>query len=78
MMTRLVIRRWRVNELIETLRRQLNKGETTFGDAIVTACQAQRNACVMVYNKHYGDSEHYDECCGLEIFTATITKEDYE
>ena len=61
-----------MNELIEKLRRQLNKGETTFGDAIQTACKAQRNACARIYNKHYGDSENYDECCGLEIFTADI------
>ena len=67
-----------MTELIEKLRRQLNKGETTFGDAIVTACKAQRNACLRVYNKHYGDSENYDECCGLEIFIAEIRKEDYE
>ena len=36
------------------------------------------NACTKIYNKHYGDSEHYDECCVLEIFTAEIRKEDYE
>ena len=67
-----------MNELIEQLRRQLNKGETTFGDAIQTACKAQRNACTRIYNKHYGNSEHYDECCGLEIFTAEIERCDYE
>ena len=49
-----------------------------FKQAIQTACKAQRNACAKVYNKHYGDSEHYDECCGLEIFTAEIERCDYE
>ena len=49
-----------------------------FAQAIQKACKAQRNACARIYNKHYGDSEHYDECCGLEIFTAEIRKEDYE
>ena len=49
-----------------------------FAQAIQTACKVQRNACLRIYNKHYGDSEHYDECCGLEIFTAEIRKEDYE
>ena len=67
-----------MNELIEQLRRQLNKGETTFGDAIQTACKAQRNACARIYNKHYRDSEHYDECCGLEIENAEIERQDYE
>ena len=52
--------------------------EEKFKDAIQTACKAQRNACARIYNKHYGDSENYDECCGLEIFTAEIRKEDYE
>ena len=67
-----------MNELIEQLRRQLNKGETTFGDAIQNACKAQRNACTRIYNKHYGNSEYYDECCGLEIFTAEIERCNYE
>ena len=49
-----------------------------FEQAIQTACKAQRNACTRIYNKHYGNSEHYDECCGLEIFTAEIEREDYE
>ena len=41
-------------------------------------CKAQRNACTRIYNKHYGNSEHYDECCGLEIFTAEIERCNYE
>ena len=49
-----------------------------FAHAVQIACKAQRNACARISNKHYGDSEHYDECCGLEIFTAEIRKEDYE
>ena len=49
-----------------------------FKQAIQTACKAQRNACARIYNKHYGNSEHYDECCGLEIFTAEIERCDYE
>ena len=72
MMTRLVIRRWRVNELIETLRRQLNKGETTFGDAIVTACQAQRNACLRAYGDNLFDDTY------TAIANAEIERCDYE
>ena len=77
-----------MNELIEELIKkhgssmgeQIGKifNEENFKQAIQTACKAQREACVRIYNKHYGDSEHYDECCGLEIFTAEIRKEDYE
>ena len=65
-----------MNELIEQLRRQLNKGETTFGDAIQTACKAQRNACwreyidMVVFHKP-GESEDY-------IKNAEIRKEDYD
>ena len=64
-----------MNELIEQLRRQLNKGETTFGDAIQTACKVQRNACVQAYK---------DECISPDkwrinaILNAEIRKEDYE
>ena len=62
-----------MNELIETLRRQLNKGETTFGDAIVTACKAQRNACAREYY------EEYQVKYPIELIkNAEIRKEDYE
>lgn len=62
-----------MNELIETLRRQLNKGETTFGDAIVTACKAQRNACVRIYESNW-ERQYMTEL----IKNAEIRKEDYE
>ena len=62
-----------MNELIETLRRQLNKGETTFGDAIVTACKAQRNACARAYVSANFD---FDAC--EDILNAKIEREDYE
>ena len=76
-----------MNKLIEKL---IDKFETEchlsfdcierekFKQAIQTACKAQRNACTRIYNKHYGNSEHYDECCGLEIFTAEIERCNYE
>ena len=76
-----------MNKLIEQL---IDKFETEchlsfdcierekFEQAIQTACKAQRNACTRIYNKHYGNSEYYDECCGLEIFTAEIERCDYE
>ena len=73
-----------MNEIIVELLNKYSKDGTIninvfeFSDAIQAACKAQREACVRIYNKHYGDSEHYDECCGLEIFTAEIRKEDYE
>ena len=51
---------------------------TDFKQAIQTACKAQRHACTRIYHKHYGNSEHYDECCELEIFTAEIERCDYE
>ena len=62
-----------MNELIETLRRQLNKGETTFGDAIVTACKAQRNACVRVCYK----AESFGELI-TGTKKAEIERQDYE
>ena len=76
-----------MNEIIEELWKHymcnpLVEGGYTkkdgFKQAIQTACKAQRNACTRIYNKHYGNSEHYDECCGLEIFTAEIERCDYE
>ena len=76
-----------MNELIEELFGQYarlfmnDKAEMLFTDfkqAIQTACKAQRHACTRIYHKHYGNSEHYDECCELEIFTAEIERCDYE
>ena len=65
-----------MNELIEQLRRQLNKGETTFGDAIQTACQAQRNACARVYERDYIDKGGYN--IHDYIADAQIERQDYE
>ena len=62
-----------MNELIEQLRRQLNKGETTFGDAIQTACKAQRNACVRIYESNW-ERQYMTKL----IKNAEIRKEDYE
>ena len=62
-----------MNELIEKLRRQLNKGEITFGDAIQTACKAQRNACVREWT-----NTHFDYEIGCNILNAEIKREDYE
>ena len=62
-----------MNELIEELRQQLNRGETTFGDAIQTACKAQRNACLREWT-----NTHFDYEIGCNILTAEIRKEDYE
>ena len=62
-----------MNELIEQLRRQLNKGETTFGDAIQTACKAQRNACAREWI-----NTHFDYEIGYNILTAEIERCDYE
>ena len=62
-----------MNELIEQLRRQLNKGETTFGDAIQTACKAQRNACWRIYESNW-ERQYMTEL----IKNAEIRKEDYE
>ncbi len=73
-----------MDELIEELwNRELEYNSVPmdfieFKQAIQTACKAQRNACTRIYNKHYGNSEHYDECCELEIFTAEIERCDYE
>ena len=71
-----------MNELIEELWEKYSDDydirKTEFAEAIQTACEAQRNACTRIYNKHYGNSEHYDECCELEIFTAEIERCDYE
>ena len=73
-----------MNELIEGLwNRELEYNLTPmdfteFKQAIQTACKAQRHACTRIYHKHYGNSEHYDECCELEIFTAEIERCDYE
>ena len=61
-----------MNELIEQLRRQLNKGETTFGDAIQTACKAQRNACKRVYADNLFDDTY------TAIANAKIERCDYE
>ena len=63
----------KMNELIEQLRRQLNKGETTFGDAIQTACKAQRNACVRIYESNW-ERQYMTKL----IENAEIRKEDYE
>ena len=63
----------KMNELIEQLRRQLNKGETTFGDAIQTACQAQRNACLRIYESNW-ERQYMTKL----IKNAEIRKEDYE
>ena len=65
-----------MNELIEQLRRQLNKGETTFGDAIQTACKAQRNACARVYERDYIDKGGYN--IHDYIADAQIERQDYE
>ena len=65
-----------MNELIEQLRRQLNKGETTFGDAIQTACKAQRNACARVYERDYIDKGGYN--IHDYIVDAEIERCDYE
>ena len=62
-----------MNELIEELRRQLNKGEITFGDAIQTACKAQRNACMRAYVSANFDFDAYED-----ILTAKIERQDYE
>ena len=63
-----------MNKLIEQLRRQLNKGETTFGDAIQTACKAQRNACVRIYKLYpWAGSLESDN-----ILNAEIERQDYE
>ena len=76
-----------MNELIEKLCKEFETAchlsfdcveEEKFKQAIQTACKAQRTACARIYNKHYGNSEHYDECCGLEIFTAEIERCNYE
>ena len=68
-----------MNELIEELWFGGDyENRKDFEQAIQTACKAQRNACARIYNKHYGNSEHYDECCGLEIFTAEIERCNYE
>ena len=61
-----------MNELIEQLRRQLNKGETTFGDAIQTACKVQRNACKRVYADNLFDDTY------TAIANAKIERCDYE
>ena len=66
----------KMNELIEQLRRQLNKGETTFGDAIQTACKAQRNACARVYERDYIDKGGYN--IHDYIVDAEIERCDYE
>ena len=66
-----------MNELIEELRRQLNKGETTFGDAIQTACKAQRNACVRDFN-NYAKRHEYSNNCARVILKAKIERQDYE
>ena len=65
-----------MNELIEQLRRQLNKGETTFGDAIQTACKAQRNACARIYERDYIDKGGYN--IHDYIADAEIERCDYE
>ena len=65
-----------MNELIEQLRRQLNKGETTFGDAIQTACKAQRNACIRRIRDEYMKSDHVDLIS--TTLTAEIERQDYE
>ena len=67
-----------MNELIYDLWLKFINNELLFAGVIQTACKAQRNACARIYNKHYGNSEHYDECCGLEIFTAEIERCNYE
>ena len=74
-----------MNKLIEQL---IDKFETEchlsfdcierekFEQAIQTACKAQRNACVRIYERDYIDKGGYN--IHDYIASAEITKEDYE
>ena len=71
-----------MNELIEKLIYEFETAchlsfdcieEEKFGQAIQTACKAQRNACARVYVSANFD---FDAC--EDILTAQIEREDYE
>ena len=79
-----------MNELIEEILR-LSKCEPiqgnvnnisliyveSFKQAIQTACEAQRNACVRDFN-NYAQRHEYSNNCARVILKAKIERQDYE
>ena len=72
-----------MNELIEKLwDRELEYNLTPmdfieFKQAIQTACEAQRNACVRDFN-NYAQRHEYSNNCARVILKAKIERQDYE
>ena len=71
-----------MNELIEELFEEHvnDKCEilfTDFAQAIQTACEAQRNACVRDFN-NYAQRHEYSNNCARVILKAKIERQDYE
>ena len=68
-----------MNELIEFVWKHCEHPliKEEFAQAIETACEAQRNACVRDFN-NYAQRHEYSNNCARVILKAKIERQDYE
>ena len=68
-----------MNELIEFIWKHCEHPliKEEFAQAIETACEAQRNACVRDFN-NYAQRHEYSNNCARVILKAKIERQDYE
>ena len=76
-MNELIEELWRVARLREYPGIQELINKVDFTQAIQTACEAQRNACVRDFN-NYAQRHEYSNNCARVILKAKIERQDYE